>query len=81
MEDQQAKLHSLSREHGTGRPLSLHSEVAAAAAGAPLSPAMQHLVSSALGDVLYDHDIHGLASVSTCPCLAWPPSGQRALFR
>ncbi|KAK9844358.1 hypothetical protein WJX74_001272 [Apatococcus lobatus] len=48
--DQQSKLQILSREHGTGRALSLHSEVAAAAAGAPLTPAMQHLISSSLGE-------------------------------
>lgn len=52
MADQQSKLQSLSREHGTGRPLSLDSEVAAAAAGAPLSPAMQHLISSSLGMII-----------------------------
>ncbi|KAK9868520.1 hypothetical protein WJX84_002529 [Apatococcus fuscideae] len=49
-QEQQAKLQSLSLEHGTGTPLSLHSEVAAAAAGAPLSAAMQHLLTTALGE-------------------------------
>ena len=65
-QEQQAKLQSLSLEHGTGTPLSLHSEVAAAAAGAPLSAAMQHLLTTALGASLLEALLRSQGSQGSC---------------
>ena len=49
--EQQTKLEGLSREQGgiQGLPSFLQSQVAAAAAGVPLSPAMQHLLATTYG--------------------------------